>query len=666
MDKIFEICIPNSKRDSFSYKFDADVMPGMRVQVPFRKSTKLGIVIEKQELDPDNVKFKLKAVDKVLDIHPILSAEMLALLQWIASYYQAPLSEVIPLALPKKYRVLNTNTKKAKVRKVTQESTEKQSEALPNSIVLNEEQTQASNTILKYINEFRPFLLLGVTGSGKTEVYLKVIIEVLKQGKQVLVLVPEIGLTPQLIERFKERLQVAEIYLYHSFITDTQRFKVFDAVNEGKAKIVIGTRCSVFNPFKNLGLIVVDEEHDSSYKQQEGVRYSARDVAVMRAFRANIPIILGTATPSLESYHNVLQNRYQLLELKQRALTTEDIKFHIQDIRNLRLKSGLSQPTLDLIKTHLVNGNQVLVFINKRGFAPIYLCRECAHVVDCRACDNHLTYHQRTKKLICHKCGLNYPIFESCIKCKSDKLVPVGVGTERVVEYLQKKFEEFNVLKIDRDEVSKKNAFAECLEKIANKTAQLIVGTQMLAKGHHFPDLSLVVVLDADYGFFSPDFRALETLGQLLIQVAGRAGRASVPGEVLIQTHVPKHQMLNILIQKGYMAFVQQLLAMRQEIGLPPFGYLAIIRAKAIYKAKALNFLKECKTNLNNNELSIFGPAPAPLARKNNYYRFQLLIKASSRAQIQKSLSNLRNNFIAMKSINGVIWNIDVDPMDLS
>lgn len=698
MTKIFEVCIPNSKRDSFSYLAsiesadspeslvvkDFDIKPGIRVEVPFRNSTKLGVVIGMLDTSIESLDFKLKPITKVIDKEPVLTSEMLKLLKWLSNYYQAPLSDILPYALPKKYRelrelsALNKLSELHELRvlkdatlRVKKQSTENFSHLViteQKEIVLNTEQQNAVNNITANLDTFKTFLLLGVTGSGKTEVYLKVIDKVLLSNKQVLLLVPEIGLTPQLFARFRARFEQSDIVVLHSFLTDNERFHAFNAVVSAKAKIVVGTRSAIFAPFKNLGLIIVDEEHDSSFKQAEGVRYSARDVAIMRAFKLNIPIVLGSATPSLESYYNVAKNKYELLELKNRALTDKQLKYHIQDIRNLRLVSGISKPTLELIKTHLKNDHQVLVFVNKRGFSPVYLCHECGNASSCKACDVHVTYHQRLKKLKCHHCGLIYDIPLKCVKCNAEKLIAVGIGTERVCEYLQNKFSDIQVLKIDRDEIGKKHAFENCLLQIANKQARLIVGTQMLAKGHHFPDLTLVVVLDADYGFFSPDFRALENLGQLLTQVAGRAGRAQIAGEVLIQTHVPKHPLLNLLIQKGYNEFAHELLQERQNNGLPPYEFLAIIRARAKQKTKASKLLTICKEKLQNNVgIFLLGPADAPLSRKNNYYRLQLLVRAQSRTNLQQALTKLREYFILnQKLVSSVQWSIDVDPVDLS
>ncbi|MDI1351674.1 MAG: primosomal protein N', partial [bacterium] len=530
---------------------------------------------------------------------------------------------------------------------------------------LNEEQNNAVTTIINELQHYHCFLLHGITGSGKTEVYLQVIAEVLRQEKQVLILVPEIGLTPQLLARFTERFS-QPIAVMHSNLNESERQIAWQLAQDNLVKIIIGTRTAVFTPMPKLGLIVIDEEHDSSLKQMEGVRYSARDSALMRAHFANIPIILGTATPSLETVNNCKQKKYTLLRLNHKALTAAKLHYQLIDLRAQVLQSGLAAPTLQVISEHLHHKNQVLVFINRRGFAPVLLCHQCGWMADCRACDSHLTLHKQSKQMICHHCGLtqNPPLI--CHHCKSRDLVPVGAGTQRIHEFLSHYFPDTAIIRIDRDEVRKKNALEEQLDKIKNGEAQLIVGTQMLAKGHHFPRLSLVVILDADAGLYNQDFRAIEHLGQLLIQVAGRAGRAEHPGQVVIQTHLPNHPLLNLLIQQGYDQFADALLTDRQQAELPPFHFLAVIRAQSKSISALLQFLHQVKNQINNHPLTVMGPAPAPLPRKAHQHRMQLLIKSPSRHALKSSLTQLREWLTLNKLANGVRWNVDVDPMDLS
>lgn len=722
---VYKICIPHSGRDYFDY-LGGDFTPaqGARVWAPFRNKMRLGVVIRQGIAESSQT--KLKTIDAVIDEQSLLSESILTLCQWVSDYYQSPLSEVIPLALPKKYRsgaaaqlpvcdyfelavssekareLLSPQAKKqralvdflgqqsaplAKTKLIAAGFGQAQLKPLlamglvslsqqifiphqPESLsdralALNEEQAFAVNTISEHLLAYRCFLLNGVTGSGKTEVYLQLIAKVLAAGRQVLVLVPEIGLTPQLLARFSARFS-EPMAVIHSNLNESERQIAWQLANDARVKLVIGTRAAVFTPLPNLGLIVIDEEHDASLKQMEGVRYSARDTALMRAYLANIPIILGSATPSLESLHNCAQNKYSLLHLKQKALTTTPLHYQLIDIRGNNLQQGLAAPSLSAIAEHLDRGNQVLVFINRRGFAPVLLCHQCGWMADCQHCDSHLTLHRQSGRLICHHCGFLKPVPNHCQSCSSKELLPIGAGTQRIHEYLQEQFPKTSLVRIDRDEVRKKNALDEQLERINKGEAQLIVGTQMLAKGHHFPRLSLVVVLDSDAGFYNQDFRALERLGQLLTQVAGRAGRAEHAGQVLIQTRVPDNPLLNLLIEHSYDAFAKALLIIRQQASLPPFHYLAVIRAQDKTAAKVLQFLHLSKEQLELEGIRVLGPAPAPLARKASQHRMQLLVKSPSRKMLQNSLTKLRNWLTINKLTNNLRWNVDVDPMDLS
>lgn len=719
---IHQICIPHTKRDFYSYTADQALTPGSRVLVPFRTATKLGIVLDVTQAQP---KQTLKKILSLLDETPLLDADILTLCRFVASYYQAPLSEVVPLALPKHYRegkpitlpaitfyqlacdltvALENIPPKAKkqeallhflshqVKPVTRKILEEAGfqTALINKLVkeeliqvslqpqlplsgctieeplpLNEEQLTAVTTITNQLNRYHCFFLQGVTGSGKTEVYLQVIAKVLEAGKQVLVLVPEIGLTPQLLKRFIQRLPTS-MAIIHSRLNDTERQVAWQMAKDNQVKLIIGTRAAIFTPMPQLGLIVIDEEHDQSLKQMEGVRYSARDTALMRAFKANIPIISGSATPSLETLHNCLQGKYTLLKLNHKAMVSTPLHYQLVDIRTQPLQQGLSTKVLDTIKIHLEQDNQVLIFINRRGFSPVLLCQDCKWMADCQACDSHFTLHRKTNALICHHCGNTRPICTICPACKGKTLVPVGAGTQRIEEVLDKHFPETKPLRIDRDTIGGKHDLAHSLDSIHTGEARLIIGTQMLAKGHHFPRLTLVVILDADTGLFHHDFRALEHLGQLLTQVAGRAGRAEHPGQVLIQTLEPQHPLLLLLISEGYDMFARHLLESRKIAQLPPWYFIALIRAQAKQPAPVLQFLHTVKTQLAAMDIQILGPAPAPLARKGYHHRMQLLVKAASRQKLQHALTQLREWLTMNVKNQGVHWNMDVDPMDLS
>ncbi|WP_045097709.1 primosomal protein N' [Legionella fallonii] len=722
---VYQVCIPHTSRNYFDYDAQG-LMPciGGRVWVPFRNQTRLGIVISKGQTQLTGT--SLKSIGAVIDDAPLITEDLLALCLWISNYYQSPLSEVLPLALPKKYRLgqacqlpvgdfyqlkipaeeakklvpsrarkqlelidfLDTQQKQVSRQKLTQNGfnaspimallaaqiiqlsqqiiiPERTEQSITPPLALNPEQAVAVTAIAEHLHHYRSFLLQGVTGSGKTEVYLQVIAKVLEQGKQVLILVPEIGLTPQLLSRFTARFK-QPIAVIHSNLNESERQVAWQLAKEKRVSMVIGTRSSVFTPMPDLGLIIIDEEHDSSLKQMEGVRYSARDTALMRAHFANIPIILGSATPSLESMQNCKQNKYTLLKLNHKALTTTPLHYQLIDLRSQTIQHGLAIPTLKIIEEHLQNKNQVLIFINRRGFAPVLLCHQCGWMADCRACDSHLTLHKQLGQMICHHCGLTQKKPMACHHCKGTELIPVGTGTQRIHEFLSTRFPHTNIVRIDRDEVRKKHALDTYLDKINSGEAQLIIGTQMLAKGHHFPRLSLVVVLEADAGLYNQDFRAIEHLGQLLTQVSGRAGRAEQAGQALIQTHAPDHPLLNLLIQQGYNEFADALLATRQQAELPPFHFLAVIRAQGNAIDKVLNFMHAAKDQIKTHPLIVMGPAPAPLPRKANQHRMQLLIKSHSRKILNSSLTQLREWLTITKLSNGIRWNVDVDPMDLS
>lgn len=730
---VCNICIPHTGRDYYSY-LAGDKIPslGARVWVPFRNTTRVGVVIHHEESKQPSA--KLKSIASIIDEHALLSQEMLALCHWMSSYYQSPLSEIICLALPKKYRdgdlhkllvnehyQLIISPEQAHTRLKAQASRQHQlvdyiakchgsiskkqllqegfslvqiksliteeiidvsmrpvifqpaSDTLDSPLPLNKEQAHAVQAILHHKNTYHGFLLQGVTGSGKTEVYLQVMAPMLEAGAQVLVLVPEIGLTPQLLARFTARF-TQPMAVIHSNLNDTERQQAWQLAADNQVKLIIGTRSAIFTPLPALQLIIIDEEHDASFKQVEGVRYSARDTALMRAHTANIPIILGSATPSLESLYNCKKNKYSRLLLTEKAMVSTPLHYQVLDIRNQPLQHGLALSTLTVIQQHLLQQNQVLVFINRRGFSPVLLCHQCGWMADCRACDSHLTLHRstpseptkKTPRLICHHCGLMQAPPLSCQRCKSTELLPIGTGTQRIHDYLVTQFPNTSIIRVDRDETSKKQAFNHCLAQISSGEAQLIIGTQMLAKGHHFPRLTLVVVLDTDNGFYNQDFRALERLGQLLTQVAGRAGRAEFPGQVIIQTHLPHHPHLNLLVQKGYSTFAESLLTTRQQAAMPPYAFIAVMRAQGRHLTLVLQFLHAVKTYLNTKNISILGPAPAPLARKAHQHRMQLLIKSSSRKALHSGLKEMREWLSSNTISRSITWNIDIDPIDLS
>lgn len=717
---VIHVCIPNSRRDYFDYAAP-DIIPalGTRVWVPFGTKKRLGIVVGHGEVV--NPEFVIKNILELIDTEPLLPEPILRLCHWVSRYYQTPLSEVIPLALPKQFRdgrpyetiveldyelavtrdvaLVNVRGKRQRalldlfLDRTTYSPTELSAAGFPPAfcknlltsgilrmiprvdtppaipcskpLTLNPEQLHSVEKISLSLNNYHCFLINGVTGSGKTEVYLQVIAKVLEVGKQVLILVPEIGLTPQLLSRFSARFH-EPMAVMHSHLNDTERRRAWQQARDGIVRLVIGTRAAVFTPMPNLGLIIIDEEHDASFKQMDRVRYSARDTALMRAFTADIPIILGSATPSLESLHNSTNGKYTLLPLRQKAVSRVPLRYQLLDIRNETLHEGLASQTLNIIREHLERQHQVLVFINRRGFSPVLLCHQCGWMADCRACDSHLTVHRTSGKLACHHCGLIQNMPRQCNKCKGTELIPIGAGTQRIHDYLITQFPHTQIVRIDRDEIQKKHALDACLDKINRGEAQLIVGTQMLAKGHHFPKLTLVVVVDADNGFYNQDFRATERLGQLLTQVAGRAGREEDAGHVVIQTHLPQHPLLNLLVQQGYGPFAESLLNLREQALLPPFSHMALLRAQSKALPKVLDFLHAVKQHLNPIGITLLGPAPAPLARKANHHRMQLLIQSPTRQQREFALQCMRQAITQYKLDKSIEWTIDVDPADLA
>jgi primosomal protein N' (replication factor Y) len=535
-----------------------------------------------------------------------------------------------------------------------------------NEHALNTAQQTALTAILAAMNTFQVLLLDGVTGSGKTEVYLQAITHVLEQQKQVLVLVPEIGLTPQTIQRFRQRFKVPVVAL-HSGLSDKERLNAWLAAKAGSAKIIIGTRSAIFTPLDELGLIIVDEEHDLSFKQQEGFRYHARDLAVMCAHAKQIPIVLGSATPSLETLSRALQGRYQHLHLRERAGGALQPQFCILDIRNKYLEEGLSESLLQAIREHLQNGDQVMLFLNRRGYAPVMMCHSCGWMSKCKRCDARMTFHNEPRRLHCHHCDTRRPIQPKCEDCGAGDLQVIGLGTERLEEALQKHFPSISIARIDRDSTQRKGSMESLLDSIQSGEHRILVGTQMLAKGHHFPNVTLVGIIDPDSGFFSSDFRAIERMGQLVLQVSGRAGRDTKHGTVVIQTRQPDHPLLQQLIRESYRHFATTLLQEREQAALPPFAFLALFRAEAHNMEQAMHFLQQIKELADQlgEKLPVWGPVPAPMPRRAGKFRVQLLMQSSQRPLLQRCLKRLLPAIEKLPSKQQVRWSLDVDPLEM-
>jgi primosomal protein N' (replication factor Y) len=533
--------------------------------------------------------------------------------------------------------------------------------------VLNAEQQEAVNAVEKRLHCFQTFLLQGITGSGKTEVYLSLVEKILQQQKQVLILIPEISLTPQLTQRFQQRLKVAVASL-HSGLNDRQRLCAWSMAAARLAPVVIGTRSALFTPLPDLGLIIIDEEHDASLKQQDGFRYHARDLAIVRARNAGVPILLGSATPALESLHNARRKHYAHLHLTQRAGQARSPKIHLLDVCRRPMQDSLSDLLMEKIAAHLQQQGQIILFLNRRGYAPLLMCHDCGWSTECPRCDAHMTLHFQNKRLRCHHCGHEKPAPQTCPQCQNQSLHTPGAGTERIEQALLQYFPEVIISRIDRDTTRRKGALDGKLQQARSGEARILIGTQMLAKGHDFPNVTLVGLVDIDQGLFSSDFRATERMAQLIVQIAGRAGRAHKPGEVYIQTHHPEHPLLQTLLHEGYAGFASAALEERRQALFPPYAFMAILRAEASDVSVAMQFLHQAVAAIGDgrqDNLEVFGPLPAPMARRAGRYRTQLILQSPQRGALHNLLRQWVPQLGKLKTANRVRWSIDVDPQDM-
>jgi primosomal protein N' (replication factor Y) (superfamily II helicase) len=706
---------------------------GCRVRVPFGSRSMVGMVVAIGAPDPA-VAAELRTAEAVLDTQPLLHGELLESLRWLTRYTHAPLGEVLSTALPAALRrgdpLPATHAwawrltpeglgEHARLRGRPRQFADRlQDDAVDEDLLdaqlggwrpsarallkrglaervampasqtgpvpqpgpaLNEEQDTALQA-LRARPGFLPWLLDGVTGSGKTEVYLHAIADCLARGQQALVLVPEIGLTPQVLARFRRRLGVA-VHALHSGLTDLERARVWAAAWRGEARVIVGTRSAVFVPLPEAGLIVIDEEHDGSYKQQDGIRYHARDFALLRGKALDVPVLLGSATPSLETLHNAETGRYAHLRLRRRAGEAKAPAVRVLDVRKRLLDAGLAPELLQAIRAALDAGGQVLVFKNRRGYAPVLLCHDCGWSAQCRRCSTPLraspmTVHGGGRRLQCHHCGARQTPPPACPDCAGLALQPQGVGTERLEELLAQHFTDVPVLRVDSASTRRRDALEKLFAELGTRPG-ILVGTQMLAKGHDLANLTLVAVVGIDEGLFSADFRAGEKLAQLLIQVAGRAGRAEKSGEVLLQTHHPDHPLLQTLIHGGYHAFAEGELAQREAAGFPPFAHLALLRAEAQHTDAPMQFLHAAKAALLSHTaprpprgappdgLVLEGPVPAPMPRRAGMHRAQLLLTAPHRRDLHAALDAALPAIHALPESRKTRWSLDLDPIDL-
>lgn len=702
------------------------LVPGIRLEVPFGRQKKTGLLLslaDRSDLPTE----RLRPALGILDESPLLSPKDLELLRWASRYYHHPLGDTVFTALSTALRsgkaasgrkdrrlipirekssgapplrgprqkmllaLLNQSPEGLTSETIRQEQlgaaartlidkglaawVEREatplSGARPENITpglpLNSAQERALNLLSAALGCFSVNLLYGVTGSGKTEVYLRLVEKALSQGRQSLVLLPEINLTPQLEARFRARLATA-ICILHSGLSEKERLHAWTAFQKGECQVLLGTRSALFTPAPHLGLIILDEEHDASFKQQEGFRFSAREAAIMRGHIEGVPIVLGSATPAMETLANVARGKFRRIDLPDRAGEAKPPTFQVIDIRAEFLEEGLSARLIAAIRETLARKEQVLLFVNRRGFAPVQTCHACGWVATCRHCDTRLVTHQSEAILRCHHCGFQQAIPGKCPGCKSDQLVLLGLGTERIEEALTRLFPSQRVVRIDRDTTRRKGQLETYLESVHSGETDILIGTQMLAKGHHFPDVTLVGILDVDGGLFSSDFRASERTAQLILQVAGRAGRAHRPGHVLLQTRHPGHPVIDALIHRGYESFSAVCLEERELLALPPFSHQALIRADAPRQDTVSLFLQnlvKAISPLASAEVLILGPVPSPMERRGNRYRWQVLLQSGQRNDLHQALQQLRRHIREDPKRWNVRWSIDVDPIDL-
>ena len=709
-------------RHGYSYLSEQELLRGTRVQVELRGRAQVGFVlncISSTEFN-DYPLAKLKPILSISADTLSIPSDVWELCNFAANYYHHPLGNSLFCAIPtllrktteptanfnqtKFYQLINHKAQlrgskqlrlftefqhtailsykqiqvilAAKPDKLIAQWIEKQiihetpapsAASVAQALNLNEEQQQVVSAIAKNFNTFHVGLLYGITGSGKTEVFLHLIQRVLHQQQQVLVIVPEINLTPQLQSRFEQRFPAAKISLINSEIAEKARFHAWMAAKTGQSNIILGTRLSVFTPLYNVGLIIVDEEHDDSLKQNDGLRYHARDLAVWRAKQLNIPIVLASATPSLESLYNYKLGKYSLYKLTERAIQAAELpQIELINLQHYPVNhAGICQPALDKLHECLERKELALVFINRRGYAPVITCYECGWVSQCRNCSTNMVYHHEKRQLKCHHCAYQIPVPPICPTCHNQYLHTIGHGTQKLEEFLQQQFAAAKIKRVDRDSTNSKSAWQDIYRQIATQEIDILVGTQMLAKGHDFPRLTLVIGLNLDNALFSYDFRASEDMFNILTQVAGRAGRADKAGLVLLQTNYPDHPVYQFLQQHDFNGFINHTLRERQLNKLPPFCFYALIKLSSLtepHLKQAMHDLFTHAKSLTHPEVWLFAPVPAVMYKSHNRFRAQMLISSQQRNKLHDYLRRLENE---LNELKGVSVAIDVDPLEV-
>ena len=656
--KIAKIAIIKPLHNLFDYEIPdtfKDITPGARVFVEFGKKIVVGFIVN-VENEVKSPSYNIKPIIDVIDKSPILDEETLKLILWVASYYHSPIGQVFGIATPSHLRqgkILPDNLNIVKNQK---------SNFLSKNILLSSEQEKAIKTIKSSINKYECFLLDGITGSGKTEVYKNIQKEILKKKLQTLIIVPEKNLIPGLKEYFNAKdIRIAE---YHSTLTPKQKFINWNLIQNCKIDIIIGTRSSVFLKIPKLGLIIIDEEHDVSFKNNTEARYNARDIAIFRSKNKDIPIILGSATPSSETILNVNNKKYTRIKMRKRVNNKSLPTLKVINMSNKK-KEIVSQDVIESIKERIYKNEKILIFLNRRGYSPIITCRDCSWIPSCNECNLNMTFHKKKKLLMCHHCGKVNKYSEQCINCKSKDIISLGEGTEKIEEIITKKFPDKNIIRIDSDSTKKKGQTEKIFNDIKNNKYDILIGTQMLSKGHNFPNVTLVVIMNIDQSLFSPRLKAIEQLAQQLIQVSGRSGRGNKSGEVILQTSYPENQDLDCLIKNGYEDWMNNLLSVRSTLGLPPHKNWGLIQAKAKKYSDAENFLNNIKNIIiKNKEIEIFGPMPSIMQKKANLYNLNLIIQAKNKTKLNYVIKDCIPSIKDIPYSNKIRWSVDIDPID--